>query len=285
MPRLWPPKAGLSMGDSGSALPHTGAVKAGDYRYFDTRFAALAHRGGYLAAEDRARENTLYAFTKAVEFGYRYLETDVHLSSDGVLFSFHDDTLDRVTDGTGVPDRLPWSELSTVRVAGRDPIPTLDELLESLPEARFNVDLKVPQAVAPLARALDAHAAHDRVCVGSFSASRIHAFRRLVGTRVATASGPIGVAGYAYALGVRRIVRSPGVALQIPIRTWHDRVPVVTGGLIRTAHRAGRRVHVWTINDRTEMERLIDLGVDGLVSDRIDVLAEVLADRGLWEGN
>ena len=260
-------------------------MQAGDYRYFDTRFAALAHRGGYLSEQDRARENTLHAFSRAVAFGYRYLETDVHLSCDGVLFSFHDSTLDRVSDGTGIPDELSWRELSGVRVAGRDPIPTLDELFEALPEARFNIDLKVPQAVGPLARTIDAHRAHARVCVGSFQARTIRAFRRLMGTRVATAAGPLGVAGYAYAAGVRRFVRSPGVALQIPARAWHDRVPVVSRGLLREAHRAGRRVHVWTVNDRPEMERLIDLGVDGLVSDRIDLLADVLAERGLWEGN
>ena len=265
--------------------PILGRVRAGDYRYFDTRFAALAHRGGYLSLADQARENTLYAFSRAVEFGYRYLETDVHLSSDGVLFSFHDDTLDRVTDGSGVPEQLPWTELSRVLVGGQDPIPTMDELFESLPQARFNIDLKVPQAIEPLARTIDAHRAHDRVCVGSFAQSSIQAFRRLVGTRVATSVGSLGIAGYAFAPGLRRIVRSPGVALQLPVRTWHDRVPVLRAGLLAAAHRAGRVVHVWTVNEPAEMERLIDLGVDGLVSDRIDVLAEVLAERGLWEGN
>ena len=259
-------------------------MQAGDYRYFDTRFAAMAHRGGFLSEADRARENTMYAFTRAAGRGYRYLETDAHVSADGVLFSFHDDTLDRVTDATGVPERLPWSELATARVAGIDPIPTFDELLETLPEARFNIDLKVPQAIEPLVRAIDAHGAHDRVCVGSFSSARIRAFRARTRGRVATAVGPAGVAWQAYAPLGRRIVRSRGVALQIPARAWADRVPVLTPGLIRTAHAAGRAVHVWTVNERAEMERLIDLGVDGLVSDRIDVLAEVLAERDLWEG-
>lgn len=275
----------VATSDSQSALTHTWRVQAGDYRYFDAPFAALAHRGGYLSPADAPRENTVYAFERAVEFGYRYLETDVHLSTDGVLFAFHDNTLDRVTDGTGVPDALPWSELSTVRVAGLDPIPTMDELFETLPGAHFNIDLKVPQAIGPLARTIAAHRAHDRVCVGSFSERTIRDFRRLMGTTVATAAGPVGVAGYAYAPGVRRVVRSPGVALQIPARAWHDRVPVLSRGLIRAAHRAGRRVHVWTVNERSEMERMIDLGVDGLVSDRIDLLARVLAEHGLWEGN
>jgi glycerophosphoryl diester phosphodiesterase len=260
-------------------------VQARDYRYFDTGFAALAHRGGYAADTDRTRENTLFAFTSAAALGYRYLETDVHVSSDGVLFSFHDDTLDRVTDARGIPERLPWTELRQVRVGGRDPIATMDELFEALPRARFNIDLKVPGAIEPLARTIEAHRAHDRVCVGSFSPAGIRAFRRLVGNRVATAVGPWGVAWAGYARGLRRIVRSPGVALQVPARTWHDRVPVLTRGLVRAAHAGGRVVHVWTVNDPAEMHRLIDLGVDGLVSDRIDVLAEVLTERGLWEGN
>ena len=126
MPRLWPPCPYLT---------HTERVQAGDYRYFDTRFAAMAHRGGFLSEADRPRENTLYAFTRAAERGYRYLETDVHVSVDGVLFAFHDNTLDRVTNATGVPERLPWRELSQVRIAGIDPIPRFDELLEALPEA------------------------------------------------------------------------------------------------------------------------------------------------------
>ena len=84
---------------------------------------------------------------------------------------------------------------------------------------------------------------------------------------------------------MRRLVRSPGVALQIPVRAWHDRLPVVTRGLVRSAHQAGRVVHVWTVNEAKEMHRLIDLGVDGLVSDRIDVLRDVLIERDLWEGN
>ncbi|MBK8445738.1 MAG: glycerophosphodiester phosphodiesterase [Micropruina sp.] len=258
-------------------------MQASDYRYFDTGFAALAHRGGYLTASDRARENTLYAFTRAVELGYRYLETDVHVSSDGVLFSFHDDTLDRVTDGHGVPERLPWTELRRVRVGGRDPIPTLDELFEALPSTRFNIDLKVPHAIEPLARTIEAHRAHDRVCVGSFSPASIRAFRRLVGTRVATAVSPWGVATAAYAPGLRRIVGSPGVALQVPARAWRDRVPVIGRGMMRAAHARGRVVHVWTVNDAAAMHQLIDAGVDGLVSDRIDVLKAVLIERGRWE--
>ena len=258
-------------------------MRAGDYRYFDTRFAALAHRGGYRSPADKPLENTVHAFARAVELGYRYLETDVWTSSDGVPIAFHDARLERTTDSTGRVADLPLRALQQVRVAGTESIPTLDELLERFPETRFNLDLKTTSAVKPVARTIAAHRAEQRVCVGSFSPARIRAFRRLTAGTVATAASPVGVVGQAYAPLLRRIVRSPGVALQIPERVGRERVPLLTRGLLRAAHAAGRVVHVWTVNQRADMERLIDLGVDGIVTDRIDLLAEVLAERGLWE--
>lgn len=263
---------------------HTGGVRASDYAYFDSRFVALAHRGGAGHPANRGRENTLHAFATAVSLGYRYLETDVHATADGVLVAFHDDVLDRLTDATGRIDRLPFREVASARISGHDPIPTVAALLESFPEARFNIDIKGPGAVGPLAKVLAEHGAEDRVCVGSFSIENIRTFRRLVGTKVPTATSRLGVTWHAYVPVARRMALTGGVALQIPLRAFADRVPVLTRGLVEAAHRAGRVVHVWTIDDRAEMERLIDLGVDGLVTDRIDVLKDVLQQRGLWEG-
>lgn len=258
-------------------------MRAADYAYFDTRFAALAHRGGSGFTPNLGRENSVHAFSQAVGLGYRYLETDVHATADGVLVAFHDEALDRVTDARGRIADLPYSEVAAARIAGLDPIPTLDELLERFPQARLNIDIKADGAVEPLARALRRHAAGDRVCVGSFAIDRIRAFRRLTGPRVATAASRLGVAWYAYAPGVRRLADSAGVALQVPLRAGGGRLPLLTPDLVRAVHRAGRVLHVWTVNERPEMERLIDLGVDGLVTDRIDVLKDVLQRRGLWE--
>lgn len=265
-------------------LAHTGGVRAADFPYFDSRFQALAHRGGAGYPANVGRENTLHAFGQAVSLGYRYLETDVHATADGVLVAFHDDDLDALTDASGSIAALPHQEVARARIGGTDPIPTLDELLETFPDARFNIDLKGAGAIRPLARTLAAHRAELRVCVGSFSIERIRAFRRLTGNRVATASSRLGAAWYAYAVGARRFAPSAGVALQIPLRAFNDRVPLLHRGLVEAAHRAGRAVHVWTIDDADQMDRLIDLGVDGLVSDRIDVLKDVLVSRGLWEG-
>lgn len=260
-------------------------MTAADYPYFASAPIGLAHRGGALHPDNLGIENTLAAFATAVRLGFRYLETDVHATSDGTVVAFHDEDLDRVTDRTGAIAELPWREVAAARVGGSHPVPTLDELLDGFPTARINIDIKAPGAVAPLWETIRAHAAYDRVCVGSFSGRTLHDFRRLAGARVATAAGQLGTAGLRYLPRlVSVLARTPGQVLQIP--TTHEvrgrTLALVTEDLVRTAHRFGKHVHVWTIDDPTEMDRLLDLGVDGLVSDRIDVLREVLAARGAW---
>ncbi len=261
-------------------MPYCERVRARDYAYFAGRFCALAHRGGWAAGADV--ENSVAAFRSAVELGYTHLETDVHATSDGVLIAFHDEHLDRVTDAAGAVRDLPWSQVSAARIGGREPIPTLDELLETFPDTFFNIDIKADAATLPLARAIASHAAQHRVCVGSFSNRRIGAFRRLAGSLVATSVAPAGVLLYAYGVGARRYAVPAGQALQIPVRDETTRLLLVKPALIAAAHRAGRVVHVWTINDAAEMHRLIDLGVDGLVSDDVESLRAVLVERGLW---
>lgn len=258
-----------------------GGVRAADFPYFPAGFCALAHRGGVAAGADV--ENSLAAFGAAVELGYSHLETDVHATSDGVLVAFHDDRLDRVTDASGAVRALPWAAVREARIGGREPVPTLDEVLDAFPAARLNIDIKADAAVLPLARVLARHAAQERVCVGSFSTRRLREFRRLAGDLVATSVDPAGVAWWAFGRGVRRVATPAGQALQIPVREERTGVRLVSRGLVEAAHRAGRVVHVWTINDPVEMHRLIDLGVDGLVSDEVVVLRSVLVERGLWQ--
>lgn len=259
-------------------------MRAGDYRYFDTRFMALAHRGGALLPDNVGRENTMHAFRQAAALGFRYIETDVHATRDGRLVAFHDHVLDRMTGVSGEVSRASLRDLEALRVGGHDPIPTLDEVLETLPDVRFNIDLKSDAAVEPLAAALRSHGAEDRVCVGSFSARRLKVFRALAGPAVATSVGPWGVLVDAYAPLVRRLNATRGVALQIPRRIWRNRLPLLHPGLIAAAHRAGRVVHVWTVDEARDMHRLIDIGVDGIVTDRPDILKTVLVERDLWDG-
>lgn len=259
-------------------------MHASDYAYFEQPFTALAHRGGAGLSANRGRENTLHAFGNAIALGYTHLETDVHATRDGHLLAFHDSLLDRVTDSTGAIAACSFQEVRAARIAGMDHIPTLDEVLESFPSARINIDIKAAGAVEPLVECLRAHRAEDRVCVGSFGQERLRRFRRLAGPQVPTAVGPAGVAWTARVPVLPRLLASPGVALQMPVEHTVSgrRIRLLTPWLLDAAHRRGKVVHVWTVDDAAQMHELIDLGVDGIVSDAIDVLKQVLQERGLW---
>lgn len=244
---------------------------------------ALAHRGFSAAAV----ENSMAAFAAAVALGYRYVETDVHATSDGVLVALHDATLDRVSDRTGAVAAQPWREVRRARLGGTEPVPLLEDVLGTWPDLRVNVDAKADPAVGPLADAIERTRAHDRVCVTSFSDARRRAVLRRLSRRVATSPGTSVTAAFRVASAARsrtgvRAALAGVDCLQVPER--HGRVPVVTPATVALAHTAGRPVHVWTVNERADMERLLDLGVDGIVTDRADVLRDVLAARGVWYG-
>ena len=246
---------------------------------------AMAHRGGARHAELVGLENTLDAFRHAVQLGYHYLETDVHASRDGVLLAFHDAVLDRVTDRLGPLATLTAEEIGRARIAGAHAVPTMAELLEEFPTVRFNIDLKAEAAVHPLAGLIERTGAHGRVCVGSFSPRRMRAFRVLTDGRVATSASPPEVAAVKAAPSAalaRTMLRGPHrpAALQVPHR--RGRLTVVTPTLVRRAHAAGLHVHVWTVDEPDDMHHLLDLGVDGLITDRTDLLRDVLVARGQW---
>jgi glycerophosphoryl diester phosphodiesterase len=252
---------------------------------------AFAHRGG---AGDHP-ENTMGAFDAAVRLGYTYVETDVHLTADGVVMAFHDSVLDRITDRTGPIAASTVQEVEQAdaghtftqddgrtfphRGAGVR-IPRLGALLDAWPQVRVNIDPKSDAVVAPLVEVLRRHDAFDRVCVGSFSDARIAQVRSLSGDRICTSMGPRATAIAWAACRSGRIPRLGADCLQIPTHTRG--IPVVTPALLRAAHRGGLKVHVWTIDEESEMERLLDAGVDGIMSDRIGVLRDVMRRRGCW---
>jgi glycerophosphoryl diester phosphodiesterase len=244
---------------------------------------AFAHRGGVYHPEIEGLENTAAAFRHAVELGYDYLETDVHVTRDGVLLAFHDDVLDRVTDRTGVLAGSTYAQVRRALVGGREQVPTLGMLFDEFPSARFNIDLKSDGAVPALADFVAAHDAWDRVLVGSFNARRLRRFRALTHGRVATSAHPLEVAAYRFLPSGRLanlVTRGRVAALQIPLR--RGRLVIATRGLVRRAHAAGRHVHVWTVDEPDEMNALLDRGVDGLFTDRTDLLKTVLEQRGQW---
>jgi glycerophosphoryl diester phosphodiesterase len=228
---------------------------------------AFAHRGG--AAH--GPENSWRAFEHAVGLGYSFLETDARATADGALVAFHDKTLDRLTGRPGEIARLPHREIAAARIGGTEPIPLLEDLLGAWPDVRFNVDVKEITAVRPLADVLRRTAAWDRVCICSFSARRLRAARRAVGRAVCTAASPAGIA--AVQLGSR--AGSPAQCAQVP-------AAVARAPFVRRAHGLGLHVHVWTVNDRALMESMLDLGVDGIITDQTVALREVLTARGQW---
>ncbi len=246
---------------------------------------AFAHRGGAASWP----ENTMEAFASAVELGYRYLETDVHATQDGVLVAFHDDRLERITDAAGRIAALPWAEVARARVAGRHRIVRLAELLDAWPDVRVNIDPKDDRAVGPLIDVLRDRRVLERVCIGAFGDARLAAIRAAFGPRICTALGPrevalLRAASWTGGAGIRAArfgLRPSGSAcVQIPTRS--GRLRLADAALLRAAGRLGLPVHIWTVNDPSEMRRLLDLGVAGLMTDLPAVLRDVLVERGEW---
>jgi glycerophosphoryl diester phosphodiesterase len=272
----------------------------------------LAHRGFDLSG----LENSMRAFEAAVRLGVTFLETDVRATADGALIAFHDATLDRVTDSRGKIVELPWRQVRTARIGGQEPIPLLEDVLGSWPDVRVNVDLKAPTAVARFVEVVRRTRSRNRVVVASFSERRrADAVRELqldgpvawspASTGVLRVVAAVSRAGRNWSgrdlrrrdgsgrdLGGRdlsgdrsgkdrvdvvRTALAGAACLQVPERIGPLRV--VTERLVRAVHAAGAQVHVWTVDDPTAMVRLLDLGVDALVTNRVDLAVELLKRR------
>ncbi len=247
------------------------------------RVLALAHQGFDLAG----RGNSMAAFGAARDLGIEHVETDAHATSDGVAVALHDATLDRTTDTTGVVAALPWSRVRQARIGGTEPVPRLEELLGEWPDLRVNIDVKADGAEAAVASAVERARAHDRVLLTSFSAARRRRTVAALSRPVATSAGRSEIAAFLAAAALPDVAALPAAravlrevdCLQVPERAG---LRVVSARTVALAHLVGRQVHVWTVDDPTDMRRLLDLGVDGLVTNRSDVLRDVLVSRGAW---
>ena len=246
----------------------------------------FAHRG----SRELWPENTMVAFQGAVDLGYRYLETDVRADREGTLYTFHDRTVDKLTDGTGPIRAKTGAEVAALDAAhwfdpGNDyplrgagvTIPSLEEVLTTFPDVLLNVDLKGARVSSLLPPLLVRLGAEDRVLAGGFLDIRISSFRRRTGGRVATSAGPLETLAVWAASRFGKALRTPADALQVPeeARGLH----VTDHKLVRAAHDGGKQVHVWTVNESEAMNRVLDLGADGIVTDRPDVLNDVLERR------
>jgi len=258
-------------------------VQVASHPFIEVSPAALAHRGG----TDKHPENTLGAFEHAIELGYRIVETDVHLTLDGHLVAFHDETLQSTSLGGGEISSLTLDEVQSARIEGADGsthrVPLMAEVLASWPDAFVNIDPKSDASVDPLIRLIVAHNAVERVCIGSFVDMRIRRCRRALGPALCTSMGPLEMARMRAGSFGLPTGRFAAACLQVPeVYKGHH---LLDQRLLDAAHERGLPVQVWTINDPADMHRLFDLGVDALMTDNLSGLRAVMTSRGIWPDN
>jgi len=246
----------------------------------------FAHRGSRILWP----ENTAHAFHGAVEMGYKYIETDVRISKDGHVVVFHDETLERTTNSRGKVSDWHLDELQNLDAAfhfdheGGHPlrgqgvgISSLADVLAEFPDVHFNIDLKGPGLEWPVADTIRKAGREDTLMIGSFIGHRTAKFRRITKGTIATSAGPRDTLMMWAASRRGRYVQRPVEAYQIPFN--YKSLPI-DQKYVDAIHASGSQVHFWTVNEKPDMHRLLDLGADGLVTDRPDRLNEVLAERG-----
>ena len=239
-------------------------------------FHPIAHRGGSL----EKLENSLSAFHNAWALGYRYMETDMQASSDGVVYIFHDDLLDRVSNGTGLFCQHSSAQIDALRLNNGEPIPRLADVLEALPEAIFNIDIKRADGTKPLAAFLSSHPEAHRVVAASFVGKRLRALKAMVERSIpVTAVQNDIIRIKLIGLGLP-LARPDVIAVQVPVSYYG--IKIVTPSFVKQCHDLGIKVHVWTIDDAAEMRWLIDLGVDGVMTDKPTLLKQICIDKGCW---
>ena len=244
--------------------------------FLEEKFLAFAHRGG----NEFAPENSFRAFKSAVDIGYKYLETDVHLTKDGFLIAFHDDTLDRVTDKSGLIRDLTLSEIKKAKIAGTDEIPLLSELLNSFTDCFFNIDCKVDETVQPLINLINNKDFINRVCIGSFSQKRINFIRKSLGKEVKTSMGPAEVILSKFLSYTSLGYNFKSSYTSIPIRRYG--INLLDESNINYLKSNNQKVIAWTINDEDQMKMLINIGIDGIMTDNLTLLKKVLIEESLW---
>lgn len=275
-----------------AVLSRTKGEAVPEHKYFEGDAAGrplvIAHRGG----AGLWPENTLYAFERARSLGVDVIETDVHATADGELVIFHDDGLERTTDGAGRVGSLTLAQLKRLDAAyrfspdgGRSfplrgkgvTVPTLREVFEALPRMRFNIEPKqaAPAIAAPLCRLIRERGMADRVLVASFSAGILAEFRSEC-PEVATSAATGEVASFLtlQSAGLAASYSPHMQALQVPEHAVAVRV--LTRDFVEAAHGRGLRVHAWTVNAEGDMRRLVEMGVDGIMTDYPDRLLRVL---------
>ncbi len=243
----------------------------------DRKFVCFAHRGG---GGERA-ENTMAAFRNAADLGYEFIETDIQATADGVLIIYHDDTLNRLTDLSGVISQLPWSTVCKARIAGEHKIITLQQAIDEFPAMRFNIDIKTDHAFDPAIEFFSERTDLHRFCLAATVGARIKRIRRAMANKVATNAGSKEVAALRFRSWGMPLPLPKADLAQVPLKAYS--ISIITPAFVRCCHRHLIPVHVWTIDDEATMRRLIRMGVDGIVTDYPTLLRRVAEEEGVWQ--
>jgi glycerophosphoryl diester phosphodiesterase len=239
-------------------------------------FYGFVHRGG----DEEKTENTLEAFQYSSDLGFVFMETDVQTTSDGKVVIFHDSDLKRVAGLNKKVSELTFKEIKKLDLIQGGRIPSLEETLSSFPSLRFNIDIKVDSAIEETIKVLKNHDALDRVCLAAFSTSRLNRIRKLTDSNLCSSMGQAEIVRLLLSSFGLNLKTSPGLCAQVPVAQFG--IPIVTKRFIKKVHDLDKLVHVWTIDETKEMYRLIDLGVDGLMTDKPTVLKKALVTRNLF---
>jgi len=239
-------------------------------------FYGFVHRGG----DEEKTENTLEAFQYSSDLGFVFMETDVQSTSDGKVVIFHDSDLKRVAGLNKKVSDFTFKEIKEVDLIHGGRIPSLEETLSSFPNLRFNIDIKVDSAVEETIRIVKDHHALDRVCLAAFSTKRLNRIRHLTGSDLCSSMGQAEIVRLLFSSYGLKLKASPGFCAQVPVSQFG--IPIVTSRFVKKVHDLNKFIHVWTIDETQEMYRLIDLGVDGLMTDKPTVLKEALVARDLF---
>ena len=240
------------------------------------QFMAFAHRGG----TEFAPENTYEAFSSAVGIGYKYLETDVHPNADNKLMAFHDSSVDRVTNYKGKICNFTSSELKKIKVKEKFQIPFLEDLIESFSKSFFSIDMKSDQSVKPLIKLIKSMNAVDRVCFASFSQDRIDYVRDEFDNKCITSMGPREIIKTKISSIINFKQKIIPKISSLPISRY--RIKLLNKRHINFLKSLNIKVIAWTINDVEAINKLIDLGVDGIMTDNISVLKKILIKKNIW---
>ena len=242
----------------------------------DYNFYGFVHRGG----DEKKTENTLEAFQYSSDLGFTFMETDVQFTKDDQVVVFHDIDLKRIAGLEKKISELSLKEIKSIDLIGGGKIPTLDDLLSSFKNLRFNIDIKVDSAVEKTVDIIKSHDALNRTCLAGFSSKRLNRIRILAGKDACTSMGQLEVSKLIMRSWGLPFDKQLGMCAQVPTTQWG--IPVVTQAFIEEAHRQDKLVHVWTIDDPEEMRSLIKKSVDGLMTDKPSILKKVLIEQNLF---